>query len=462
MNRLRMNKMRSAECGVRSAGRPAALAALALLVLLAPGVNRGAVSPAAEAARQPLVLEIDLDGMVHPLTAEYVEQGLNKAAAQHAEAVLLRLSTPGGLDSSMRAIVEKILASPVPVMAWVGPSGSRAASAGFVILLSCDVASMAPGTNTGAAHPVLLGEKMDEVMKQKVEQDAAAYVRSIAGKRGRNPDLAQKGILESKSFTETEALKERLIDVVADSPHDLLAKMDGKTIRRFDGRQVTLRLANARLDDYTGSARYEFLRHIIDPNIAFILLALGALGLYIEFTHPGLIVPGVAGAIMLVLGMFALSLLPINWTGALLIVLAFVFFVLEAKFMTHGVLAAGGIAAMVIGALILINAPVPEMKVKLTTALSVAIPLGVITTLLLRLAIQAWKSKVTTGEAGLVDQIGTAQTDLAPEGKIFVHGEIWNAVSSTPVLRGARVRVRAVEGLLLKVEPEGEELRVKS
>jgi membrane-bound serine protease (ClpP class) len=405
-------------------------------------------------AAQPLVLQVDLEGMVHPLTAEYVEQGLARAAAQHADAVILRLSTPGGLDTSMRAIIEKILASPVPVIAWVGPSGSRAASAGFLILESADVAAMASGTNAGAAHPVLMGEKMDEVMKQKVEQDAAAYLRSIAGKRGRNPELAEKAVLESRSFTETEALKNQLIELIADSPQDLAAKLDGKTIKRFDGHEVTLRLAGANIVDYSGSARYEFLRHIIDPNIAFILLALGALGLYVEFTHPGLVVPGVAGAIMLVLGMFALSLLPINWAGALLIVLAFLFFVLEAKFMTHGVLAAGGIAAMVIGALILVNSPVPEMRVKLATALAVAIPLGVITTILVRLAIKAWKGKVTTGDAGLLDEVGTAQTDLAPEGKIFVHGEIWNAVSKTPVPRGARVRVRAIEGLHLTVEPD--------
>lgn len=442
-------KFRIADFGLRSRGRfkTCPYAVLLLLVLLLR-------LPAGSAT--PTVLRLELDSIVHPLTAEYIERGLQAASARQADAVLLRLNTPGGLDTAMRQIIEKIIASRVPVLAWVGPGGSRAASAGFLILLSADVAAMAPGTNTGAAHPVLIGgAKMDDLMKQKVEQDAAAYIRSIAGKRGRNAQLAEKGVLESKSFTETEALQNNLINLVADSPQDLLNKLDGKTIQRFDGQSVTLRLAGAQLVDYQPSARFRLLRPIIDPNIAFILLALGALGLYIEFSHPGLIVPGVAGGIMLVLGMFAFSLLPIKWTGAVLIILAFVFFVLEAKFMSHGVLAAGGVLSMILGAHILIDSPIPEMRVKLVTALSVALPLGLITVFLLRLAFKAWKSKVMTGEAGLLDEVGTAQTDLAPEGKVFIHGEIWNAVSSAPVARGARVRVRAVDGLLLKVEPDG-------
>ena len=402
------------------------------------------------------VLKLELDTIVHPLTAEYIERGLQAAAAQQADAVLLRLNTPGGLDTAMRRIIEKILASPVPVLAWVGPGGSRAASAGFLILLSADVAAMAPGTNTGAAHPVLIGgQKMDELLRQKVEQDAAAYIRSIAGKRGRNAQLAEKGVLESKSFTETEALENHLIDVIADSPEELLNKLDGRTIKRFGGQSVTLELADTQLVAYEPSARYRFLRRIIDPNIAFILLALGALGLYVEFSNPGLIVPGVAGGIVLLMGMFALSLLPINWTGAMLIILAFAFFLLEAKLMSHGVLAAGGILSMILGALILVDSPIPEMRIKLVTALSVALPLGLITVFLLRLAFKAWKSKVVTGDAGLLDDVGTAQTDLTPEGKIFIQGEIWNAVSSSPVPRGGRVRVRTIEGLLLRVEPDG-------
>lgn len=425
-------------------------ACLVLLGAFAAGQTSAPPAPAPKT-----VLRLDLDNIIHPLTSEYVRNGVDAAIARHADAVLLRLDTPGGLETSMREIIAKIIASPVPVIAWVGPSGSRAASAGFLVLISADVAAMAPGTNTGAAHPVMIGGgKMDDVMKQKVEQDAAAYIRSIAGKRSRNVPLAEKAVLESKSFTETEALSDHLIDLIASSPAELLQKLEGKQVRRFDGSEVTLHLAAANIVDYEASERYTFLRRLIDPNIAFILLALGALGLYVEFSHPGLIIPGVAGAILLVLGMFALSLLPINWTGAVLILLAFAFFVLEAKFMSHGVLATGGIVSMILGAMILVKTPVPELQIRLVTALSVAIPFGVITVFLVRLAIRAWRSKVVTGEAGLLDEVGVARTELSPEGKIFIHGEIWNAVSNAPVPPGSRVRVRAVEGLRLRVEPD--------
>jgi len=408
----------------------------------------------------PTVLRLDLDNIIHPLAADYVERGIDEAVARHASAVLIRLDTPGGLETSMRAIIAKIIASPVPVITWVGPSGSRAASAGFLILISADVAAMAPGTNAGAAHPVMLGgEKMDEVMKQKVEQDAAAYIRSIAGKRERNAQVAEQAVLQSKSFTETEALQNKLINLIAASPEELFRKLDGTTVKRFDGSDVTLHLGNARVVEFQPGARYNFLSHIIDPNIAFILLALGALGLYVEFTHPGWVVPGVIGAIILVLGLFALSLLPINWAGALLIVLAFAFFILEAKFMTHGVLAAGGMAAMILGALILVNASAPELRIRLVTALSVAIPFGLITVFLLRLALRAWRSKVVTGEAGLLDEVGTTRTELNPQGKIFIHGELWNAVSDKVIPRGAQVRVVAVEGLCLRVEPAADAAR---
>jgi membrane-bound serine protease (ClpP class) len=319
---------------------------------------------------------------------------------------------------------------------------------------------MAPGTHAGAAHPVMLGgEAMDDVMKQKVEQDAAAYLRSIAGKRERNAQVAEQAVLQSKSFTETEALQNKLINLIAASPEELLRKVDGTTVKRFDGSDVTLEVGKARIVEYQAGARYNFLSHIIDPNIAFILLALGALGLYVEFTHPGWVVPGVIGAIILVLGLFALSLLPINWAGALLIGLAFAFFILEAKFMTHGVLAAGGMAAMILGALILVNASAPELRIRLVTALSVAIPFGLITVFLLRLALRAWRSKVVTGEAGLLDEVGTAQTELNPQGKIYIHGEIWNAVSDKTIPRGAQVRVVAVEGLRLRVEPAADAAR---
>jgi len=405
-------------------------------------------------AQSPQVVEIPIDGVIHPISAEYVTAGMEQAIRRRVDLILIQLNTPGGLDTSMRQIIEKILSSPVPVVVYVAPSGSRAASAGFFILLSADVAAMAPGTNTGAAHPVFFGGgQVDDVMKQKVENDAAAYLRSIAGKRGRNVDLAEKGVTESKSFTEAEALRERLIEIVAADRAELLQKLEGYEVTRFDGAKQVLHLAGAQIEVYAPSFRQTFLSRILDPNIAFILLILGILGLYVEFSNPGLIFPGVAGGIALILALFALSLLPVNWAGAALILLAIVFFVLEAKFVTHGLLAAGGVLSMVLGALMLINTRLPGGSVALPTALSVALPFALITVFLLRLVIRARHVKVTTGDIGLIGEIGRVERVLAPRGRITVHGELWEAVSREPVSSGDFVRVRAVEGLTLQVEP---------
>jgi membrane-bound serine protease (ClpP class) len=401
----------------------------------------------------PQVMEIHLDGMVQPISAEFVTNGMQQAIERRDDLILLQLSTPGGLDESMRKIIEKIVQSPVPVVTYVAPSGSRAASAGFFILLSGDVAAMAPGTNSGAAHPVLLGGTMDDIMKQKVENDAAAYLRSIAGKRGRNVELAQTGVTESKSFTEEEALKGHLIDMIAANRAELLAKLDGLTVKRFDGAEQVLHLAGAQVELYSPSFRQNFLSTILDPNVAFILLILGVLGLYVEFSHPGLILPGVGGGIAVILALFAFSLLPVNWAGAALIFLAIVFFVLEAKFVTHGILAAGGVLAMVLGALMLINTRMPGASISLLTALSVALPFALITIFLLRLVIRSRQLKVATGTSGMVGEVGRAETALAPEGKVWVHGELWNAVSAQPVAAGAAVRVKSLDGMQLEVEP---------
>jgi len=393
--------------------------------------------------------------MIQPVSAEYITAGIDQAVRQQASLILIQLSTPGGLDTSMREIIEKIIASPVPVVVYVAPSGSRAASAGFFILLSADVAAMAPGTNSGAAHPVFMGAEPDTVMQQKVMNDAAAYLRSIAGKRNRNAALAETGVTESKSFTETEALKGGLIDLIANDTADLMQKLDGREIARFDGRKQVLHLKGAIVDLYALNYRQIFLSHILDPNIAFILLIAGLLGLYVEFTHPGWILPGVAGGIALVLSLFALSLLPINWVGAALIFLAIVFFVLEAKFATHGVLAAGGVLSMILGAMMLINTRLPGGSITLVTALSVALPFGGITIFLLRLVIRSRSWKITTGGAGMVGQVGSVYKAEAPDGKIkiYVQGELWDAVSSEPVPAGGRVKVIGLDGLTLTVEP---------
>lgn len=413
-------------------------------------------SPAAPTPT-PTVLEIDLDDIVEPVTAEYIERGIRTANDGNAAAVLLELSTPGGLDTSMRDIIRAIISSRVPVITYVSPSGSRGASAGFFILISADVAAMAPGTNTGAAHPVMMGNaEVGKTMETKIENDAAAYIRSIAAKRRRNVQAAEDAVRSSRSYTEKEALDNHLVDLVANSPRDLLNALDGRTIERFEGGTATLHLAGARIQTYSMSTRERFLARIADPNIAFILGALGALCLYIEFTHPGMVLPGVAGALAMVLALYAFHLLPINYTGAALILLALVLFALEVKANSHGVLVAGGIIAMVVGALILIQSPLPGAQIRFGTALSVTLPVAVISVILVRFAVLAHRRKAITGQEGMMGELGVARTDLAPEGKVLVHGEIWDARSALPVASGGRVRVRAVEGLKLVVEPEPE------
>jgi membrane-bound serine protease (ClpP class) len=402
----------------------------------------------------PSVVSVDIDGVVHPITVDIVSHALEQARREGAEIVLIRLNTPGGLLEATRQIIEKIVASTVPVVTFVAPSGGRSASAGFFILLSADVAAMAPGTNTGAAAPVLLGQQMDQVMRKKVESDAAASLRSMAAKRGRNSELAEKAVLESKSFTEKEALDARLIDLIARDDAQLLELLNGREVTRFDGSKHALRLAGAQVVAYHPTRREALIQAISDPNIALVLLVLGALGVYVEFSSPGLIVPGVAGGILVLLGLSALSVLPINWMGAALLMLAIALFILEAKFASHGILGAGGAVAMILGALILIDSPMPELRIRLLTAVALTLPFAVITVFLLSLVIRARASKVVTGDVGMINEIGVAHTVLSPRGKVFVHGEYWDAISPKEVEPGVEVRVIAVEGLVLRVVPK--------
>ncbi len=400
------------------------------------------------------VLKIVVDDAIQPVTAEYIGRALAQAAANHDQAVLIELNTPGGLVDSTREIIEKIIASPVPVIIYVTPSGSRAASAGFFILESADVAAMAPGTNTGAAHPVIMGgEKMDDVMKMKMENDAAALMRSVVAKRGRNVELAESAVRESKSFTDQEALDKNLIEYVAPNEQDLLRQISGKSFKRFNGTTVTLDLAGQPIVDYHMTLKQRILNYIMDPNVAFILLAIGALALYAEFNHPGAVIPGTVGVVFILLAAFALNLLPVRFAALGLIVGSFVLFALEAKFATHGVLTIGGISLLVIGGLLLVDGPIPEMRVRLVTALAVAIPLGIITAFLMQIAVRARRNKVVTGQQGLVGEIGIAETALLPSGKIFIHGELWDAVSTLNIPAGERVIVRQVDGLTLRVDP---------
>lgn len=405
------------------------------------------------ALASPKAVAVDVDGVIHPITTEIVGNAIEQAKREGATVVILRLNTPGGLMDAMRETIEKIVASPVPVVTYVEPSGGRAASAGFFLLEAGDVAAMAPGTNTGAAHPVAMGGEMDAVMKQKVENDAAASLRSICSKRGRNASLAETAVRESKSFTEKEALEQHLIDLVAPNEPELLTVLDGRTITRFDGSKLTLHTTGGTVSVYQPSLRERIIAAIADPNIALVLLVIGALGIYVEFSSPGLIAPGVLGAILVLLGLSALSVLPINWLGAALLILALTLFVLEAKFASHGILGLGGAIAMVLGAVMLVNGPIPEMRVHWSTAIGLALPFSAITVLLLSLVLRARRHKVTTGVEGMIGITGAAFTELAPEGKVFVHGEYWDAVANSPVPAGARVRVTAIDKLKLTVEP---------
>lgn len=399
------------------------------------------------------VLKIVVDDAIQPVTAEYIGRAIDAAAASHDQALLIELNTPGGLVDSTREIIEKIVASPVPVIIYVTPSGSRAASAGFFILESSDIAAMAPGTNTGAAHPVILGGKMDDVMKAKMENDAAALMRSVVAKRGRNVELAESAVRESKSFTDQEALDKKLIEYIAPNEQDLFRQLSGKSFKRFNGATVTLDLAGQPIRDYHMTLKQRILSYIMDPNVAFILLAIGALALYAEFNHPGAVIPGTVGVVFILLAAFALNLLPVRFAAIVLIAGAFVLFALEAKFATHGVLTIGGISLLVIGGLLLVDAPIPEMRVRLVTALAVSIPLGIITAFLMSIAVRARRNKVVTGQQGLVGEIGVAQTPLSPAGKVFIHGEVWDAVSTINIAAGERVVVRRVDGLTLRVDP---------
>ncbi len=400
------------------------------------------------------VLKIVVDDTIQPISEEYIARAVAEATRRNDQALLIQINTPGGLVDSTREIIEKITNSAVPVIIYVAPSGSRAASAGFFILESADIAAMAPGTNTGAAHPVILGGgTTDDVMKQKIENDAAALMRSVATRRGRNVEVAESTVRQSKSFTDQEALSQHLIDYVATSERDLFEQMKGKPFKRFNGQEVTLDLTGQPVVPYGMTVKEQVLNYLMDPNIAFILLAIGALALYAEFNHPGAVVPGTVGVVFILVAAFALNLLPTRFAAIVLILGAFALFAAEAKFATHGVLTIGGIVLLTLGGLLLVDAPIPQMRVHLWTALAVSIPLGAITAFLMSIALKARRNKLVSGSQGLIGETAVAQTPLSPRGKVFVHGEIWDAVSSSEVSAGQTVVVTKIDGLVLQVEP---------
>jgi membrane-bound serine protease (ClpP class) len=423
----------------------------------------GSADPsAAVSTSTSTVAELHIDGEIEPVLAEYIVRGIDEAAREHASLILITINTPGGLDTAMRSIVQAILSSPVPVATYVSPTGSRAASAGFFILLSADVAAMSPGTDTGAASPILAigGQpvQVDATLNKKILNEATAYLRSYVSQRGRNVDLAATAVTDAKAFSEREALDGKLIDLVVGSPEELVAKLDGRTIRRLNGSTTQLALSHPILVSHNMTARERLLSRIVEPDVFFILLIVGVLGLYAEFTHPGIFAPGVIGGIALVLALFAMHLLPVNLTGMLLIILALTLFVLEAKFPTHGVLGVGGVVSMVLGALMLIRSPLTGMGVSLGAAVGVAIPFAIIIIILMRLVLRSRMWKQSTGKEELVGEEGELTRPVGSAGEfgmVSIHGELWRAAARAgeSIPAGARVRVRKVQGLTLEVEP---------
>jgi membrane-bound serine protease (ClpP class) len=446
----------------RRSGQRTTLLALFVLICAASAGAFITLLPAAAADEQSgnsVVLELKLDREVEPVLATYIDEGLADAAKRHAALVMITMDTPGGLSDSMKDIIQHILDSPVPVAVYVSPTGARAASAGFFILLSADIAAMGPGTHTGAASPILVvggfPAQIDETLRKKIMNDATAFLRSYSEKRGRNPALAETAVTDAKAFTEKEALDGKLIDVLAPTEEDLLRQLDGRKITRFDGTQVKLALSSPSRVAFELSARQKFLARIVEPDVFFVLLIVGVLGLYTEFTHPGVIAPGVIGGICAVLALYAMHILPVNFAGLLLILLALALFILEAKVTSHGVLGIGGVVAMVLGALFLIRSPLTAGGVSLGVALAATLPFAVITVFLMRLVLRSRSWKTTTGREEMIGADGVAVSSLPAggEGMVRVHGELWQASSLQRVPEGGTVRVIRVDGLKLQVEP---------
>ena len=412
---------------------------------------------AQDAGERPVALVAELDGIVHPIAAEYVADVLDEADRLEPAVVVLVLRTPGGLLDSTRTIVSRLIASRTPVVVWVGPSGARAASAGFIIAIAADVVAMAPGTHIGAAHPVSAsGETVDETAASKAAADTAAYARTLAQARGRNVELSEAAVLESRAFTDREALEAvpPLIDVVAADVDTLLREIDGRTVRRFDGTTTTLRTAGAEQRPVEMTWRQRFLSAIAHPQVAYLLMTLGMLGLVVELWNPGAIVPGVAGGLALLLAFFAFQIVPVDVAGLLLILFGLGLIVLELNVPSFGVLGIGGTVALVFGS-IMATREVPGVRVSLAAILPAALLLAAGVFVLGRLALQAQRQPPETGAEGMIGVIGHCRTPLGPDtpGQIDAHGEIWRAVSRQPLAAGTRVRVIAIDGLTTVVEP---------
>jgi membrane-bound serine protease (ClpP class) len=409
--------------------------------------------------QQPIVDKFTLADTIQPITADQLDRALARANTDNASALLIEIDTPGGLVDSMRSMAGAILTSRVPVIIYVAPAGARAGSAGFFLLESADIAAMAPGTNAGAAHVVFESGQPDPILSQKVENDAEAFMRSYVAKRGRNQDAAIAAVKDSHAYSAEEALAQGLIDLTAASDAELIAKLDGRTITRMDGSKLTLHLINARIQTLQSTLREDLLDWLINPNIALMLLVGGALLIYLEFNTPGTIVPGALGALMVLLGVFALNLLPIRYTAVMLLVAAVILLVLEAKFGGHGALAIAGTVSLALGMMTLVASPIPQLDVHPWLALSIGIAFGLITVFLLRLAVRARRRKTLIGVEALIGHIASAMEPLSPAGHILVEGEIWRAIANNPgdsIPTGTPLRVTGHSENLLRVTPIGQ------
>lgn len=425
---------------------------LALILLLFP-----AVIPFTAPAAAADIHYVRVDGVINPVVAEFINDSIEAASKKRAEVLVIELDTPGGLDLSMRDIVKRILSSDVPVAVYVAPPGSRAASAGVFITYAANIASMAPGTNIGSAHPVAVGgAQMDETMKKKVENDSVAYIKSIASRRGRNAEWAEKAVRESVNITAEEALKSNVIDFIADNRADLIKKLDGRNVELSSGQKRTLNTKDARVVEVEMDFRARVLNAISNPNVAYILMMVGILGLFFELSNPGVVLPGVIGAICLVLAFYAFQTLSVNYAGLLLIGLAVIFFIAEVKVVSYGLLSVAGIVSLVLGSLMLFNSPAPYMRLSIWVILPAVVVVAAFVLGAMYYAVMIHKRRPVSGSEGLVGAVGRASGDMkaGEEGKVFVDGEYWNAVSDVDVEDGEAVRVSEVKGLHIRVSKD--------
>jgi membrane-bound serine protease (ClpP class) len=402
-----------------------------------------------------VVVKLTLHDTIQPITADYLQRGLQEAVRLHAQLVLISMGTPGGLLESTRVMVQAIENSPVPVVIFISPTGSRAGSAGFFLLEAADIAAMAPGTNAGAAHPIVEGRQLDPILKEKIENDAAAFLRSYAARRGRNVEAAEDAVRNSKSYSDEEALKLKLIDIESTDDASLLAALDGREIHRFDGTTQTLHLQGAEIVTVIPSLRERLLSKLTNPDVAVLLLVLGGLLIYLEFNVPGTVVPGSLGTLFVLLSLFGLNLLPIRHTAIVLLLAAVVMMVLEAKFGSHGVLALAGVVSLVFGLATLVDGPIPELRVHTATAVGAGLGFGAISFGLAWIALKARRGKVLTGPQAMIGGTAVARTPLSPTGQVEIRGELWQASLRGPATLaiGSVVSVRSIDGLVLIVEP---------